>query len=97
MREHLKNLLCQSHCHIVTLSGLASFGSFCFGEIGKIEKIGGESINKVKYGGRDKERGVGWGGVVTFLSLREAYIPNLSLLLCLEAFEKFMVVGGGGG
>ena len=26
----------------------------------------------------------------------EAYIPNLSLLLCLEAFEKFLVVGGGG-
>ena len=28
-----------------------------------------------------------------FLSLREAYIPNLSLLVCLEAFKK-MLVGG---
>ena len=25
------------------------------------------------------------------LALREAYIPNLSLLVCLEAFEKFLV------
>ena len=38
-----------------------------------------------------------------FLSLREAYIPNLSILLCLEAVEKFLVggwievVGWGGG
>ena len=32
-----------------------------------------------------------------FLSLREAYIPNLSLLVCLEAFEKFVVVVGWGG
>ena len=31
------------------------------------------------------------GGVI--LSLREAYILSLSLLLCLELFEKF-VVGG---
>ena len=32
-----------------------------------------------------------------FLSLNEAYVPNLSLPLCLEPFEKFLVVGGGGG
>ena len=28
MREHLKNPQCQSHCHIVTLSGLASLDLF---------------------------------------------------------------------
>ena len=34
-----------------------------------------------------------------FLGLGEAYIPNLSLLVCLEAFKKFVVVVGwwGGG
>ena len=32
-----------------------------------------------------------------FLSLREAYILNLSLLGSLEPFEKFVVVVGGGG
>ena len=35
---------------------------------------------------------VRWGGEGHFLSLREAYIPSLNLLLCLEAFEKFLVV-----
>ena len=35
----------------------------------------------------------GGGGVI--LSLRKAYISGLSLLLCLELFEKFVVVGGG--
>ena len=34
--------------------------------------------------------------VFHFLSLKEAYVPNLSLSLCLEPVEKFMVVGGGG-
>ena len=34
------------------------------------------------------------GGGGQFGSLREAYIPNHSLLLCLEALEKFLVVGG---
>ena len=40
---------------------------------------------------------MGWEAL--FLSLREAYLRNLSLLMCLEAFEKFLVVvvGGGGG
>ena len=32
------------------------------------------------------------GGVI--LSLREAYISGLSLLLCLELLKKFVVVGG---
>ena len=36
------------------------------------------------------------GGGGQFGSLREAYIPNHSLLLCLEALEKFLVVGGVG-
>ena len=31
-----------------------------------------------------------------FLSLREAYLSNLSLLPSLEPLEKFVVVGGGG-
>ena len=31
------------------------------------------------------------------MCLREAHIPNLSLLLCLEAFEKFLVGRGGVG
>ena len=31
------------------------------------------------------------------LDLREAYIPNLSLLACLEPFEKVPVVVGSGG
>ena len=35
--------------------------------------------------------------VFRFLSLNEAYVPNLSLPLCLEPFEKFLVVVGGGG
>ena len=35
---------------------------------------------------------VGWVCVL-FLSCREANIPNLSLLLCLEPFQKFLVVG----
>ena len=30
-----------------------------------------------------------------FLGLGEAYIPNLSLLVCLEAFKKFVWWGGG--
>ena len=30
-----------------------------------------------------------------FLDLREAYIRNLSLLACLEPFEKFVMVVGG--
>ena len=34
--------------------------------------------------------------VLGFLFLREAYITNLRLLACLEPFEKFVVVGGGG-
>ena len=38
----------------------------------------------------------GFGGGGQFGSLREAYIPNHSLLLCLEALEKFLVVGGVG-
>ena len=32
------------------------------------------------------------GGGVQFPSLREAYILNLSLPVCLEAFEKFLAV-----
>ena len=38
------------------------------------------------------------GGVIFFLilDLREAYIPNLSLLACLEPFEKVPVVVGSG-
>ena len=36
---------------------------------------------------------MGEGG---FLSLRVAYILSLSLLLLLELFKKFVVVGGGG-
>ena len=32
-----------------------------------------------------------------FLSLREAYISNLSLLRSLEPLEKFLGGGGGGG
>ena len=34
-----------------------------------------------------------------FIRLRKAYISNLSLLLSLESFKKFVVVvvGGGGG
>ena len=37
----------------------------------------------------------GWGEwvCVLFLSFNEANIPNLSLLLCLEPFQKFLVVG----
>ena len=46
--------------------------------------------DRVNSGGVDR-RGMGGG---QFISLREAYIPNLSLLLCLEAFEKFLVVVG---
>ena len=43
--------------------------------------------DRVKWGGVDKD-GMGGG---RFMCLREAHIPNLSLLLCLEAFEKFLV------
>ena len=49
---------------------------------------------------RDRVKGVvrlGMGGGGQNLGLREAYIPNLSLLVCLEAFKKFLVVVGGGG
>ena len=45
--------------------------------------------DRVNSGGVDR-RGMGGGG--QFISLREAYIPNLSLLLRLEALEKFLVV-----
>ena len=38
----------------------------------------------------------GEGGGLLF-SLREAYLLSLSLLLCLELFQNFVVVGGGGG
>ena len=38
------------------------------------------SLNKLSFWG--------WGVVGLFLSLREIYIPNLSLLLSLESFEK---------
>ena len=40
--------------------------------------------------------GWGWWVCVLFLSFNEANIPNLSLLLCLEPFQKFLVVGCGG-
>ena len=42
--------------------------------------------HRVKYGEWDRERGVGVGG--PFLSLRIAYISNLSLLLGLETLQK---------
>ena len=42
--------------------------------------------HRVKYGGWDRESGVGVGG--PFLSLRIAYISNLSLLLGLETLQK---------
>ena len=38
---------------------------------------------------------VGWTTDSQFLILREAYISILSLVLSLEPFEKFVVVGGG--
>ena len=38
----------------------------------------------------------GGGGGALFLSFREANIPNVSLLLSLEPFKKFLVVGWGG-
>ena len=38
---------------------------------------------------------MGFGARGQLLSLREAYIYNLSLLPSLEALEKFVVVGGG--
>ena len=41
----------------------------------------------VKYGGWYRERGVEVLGE-EFISLKEAYIPNLSLSQSLEAFEK---------
>ena len=47
---------------------------------------------RVKLGGKG---GQGRGGGCQFLSLREAYIPNLSLLRSLEPLEKFVVAGGG--
>ena len=34
-------------------------------------------------------------GGAEFFSLREVYILNISLLLCLELFQKFVVGGGG--
>ena len=37
--------------------------------------------------------GIGGGG--QRLSLIDAYIPNLSLQMCVEALKKFLVVGGG--
>ena len=56
--------------------------------------------NRAKYGGWDREREVEVGrGGGPFLSLRVAYIPNLSLLRSLELSKKFvwwLVVGGGG-
>ena len=42
-------------------------------------------MHRVKYGGWDRERLGGVGGL--FLSLRIAYISNLSLLLGLEKFR----------
>ena len=45
--------------------------------------------DRAKWGGVDKDGMRGWGD--QFMCLREAHIPNLSLLLCLEAFEKFLV------
>ena len=38
---------------------------------------------------------MGLGAMGQLLSLREAYISNLSLLPSLEPIEKFVVVGGG--
>ena len=35
--------------------------------------------------------------VIQILDMYESYIPNLSPLVCLEPFEKFLVVVGGGG
>ena len=43
-------------------------------------------IGLSKVGWMDRERGVGMG--VPFLGFNVAYIPNLSLLQSLEAFEK---------
>ena len=40
---------------------------------------------------------VGGEGGGQFLSLREVYLSNLSLLQSLEPSEKFVVGGGGGG
>ena len=40
---------------------------------------------------------MGGEGGRPFLSLREAYLSNLSLLRSLEPLEKFVVVVGGGG
>ena len=39
-------------------------------------------------------KGGQWRGGCQFLSLREAYITNLSLLRSLEPLEKFVVGGG---
>ena len=50
--------------------------------------------HRVRYGGWDRESGVGVGG--PFHSLRIAYISNLSLLLGLEHLENFLVVVVGG-
>ena len=44
--------------------------------------------DRVNWGGVDRQE-MGGG---QFISLREAHIPNLSLLLCLKAVEKFPVV-----
>ena len=49
--------------------------------------VGGPLGNRVKFDGE------GW--VDKFLSLRQVYISNLSLLLALEPFKKLAVGGGG--
>ena len=48
--------------------------------------VGGPLGNRVKFDGE------GW--VDKFLSLRQVYISNLSLLLALEPFKKLAVGGG---
>ena len=48
-------------------------------------------MNRIKCG----VLGGGVGGRGQFLGLKYAYIPNLSPLLSLEPFEKFLVGGGG--
>ena len=52
------------------------------------------SRDRVKGGSKAEDCGM-WGRGGQFLSVTEAYIPNLSLLMCLEAFKKFLVGGGG--
>ena len=48
------------------------------------------NMNRIKCG----VLGGGVGGRGQFLGLKYAYIPNLSPLLSLEPFEKFLVGGG---